>query len=263
MATYDGGSIYNLSYAGTASVILNDNTLSNNSADDEGGAIFNKSSFTGTAEIIINNSTLFGNSANSGYGGGILNLANPFGISSVTLNNSTLSDNSAGYGGALYNDGIYTGTAIISLINSTLSSNSAVIEGDTILNNEGQMHLLNTIVANSLNGADCVSSNGEPISNINNLIEDGSCNPDFSGDPLLGPLADNGGETLTHVLLPGSPAIDNGDNATCLSIDQRGYGRPVDGDGDDNPVCDIGAYEFEATSTSYIYLPIVMNNPAP
>jgi len=67
-------------------------------------------------------------------------------------------------------------------------------------------------------------------------------------NPQLGPLQDNGGNTLTMALLAGSPAIDRGNNTFCASqpinnLDQRGMARPVDGNGDVNPVCDIGAYE--------------------
>jgi len=67
-------------------------------------------------------------------------------------------------------------------------------------------------------------------------------------DPLLGPLADNGGPTLTHALLPGSPAIDAGSdpkaNEAGLTRDQRGYGRFGDGDQDATPTVDIGAFEL-------------------
>ena len=55
--------------------------------------------------------------------------------------------------------------------------------------------------------------------------------------PLLGLLRDNGGPTFTHALLPGSPAIDAGDDARCPSTDQRGVPRPQ------GAACDIGAYE--------------------
>jgi len=58
-----------------------------------------------------------------------------------------------------------------------------------------------------------------------------------STDPKLGPLADNGGPTLTMALLPGSPAIDAGDSASAPPTDQRGYPRPI-GAG-----VDIGSYE--------------------
>jgi hypothetical protein len=63
-------------------------------------------------------------------------------------------------------------------------------------------------------------------------------------DAKLGALSDNGGPTQTHALLPGSPAIDHGDNAGCPDRDQRGYARPADGDGDTTAVCDIGAFEY-------------------
>ena len=65
------------------------------------------------------------------------------------------------------------------------------------------------------------------ISGANNLL--GSANAalpgdTLGGDPLLAPLADNGGATLTHALLPGSPALDTGNNLAGLTTDQRGAG---------------------------------------
>jgi hypothetical protein len=80
-------------------------------------------------------------------------------------------------------------------------------------------------------------------------------------DSRLGPLANNGGPTLSHALLAPSPgfcsgdactvpiptrAIDGSANDACPATDQRGFPRPVDGNGDGNAVCDIGAFELEA-----------------
>jgi hypothetical protein len=54
-----------------------------------------------------------------------------------------------------------------------------------------------------------------------------------------------------------SPAIDAGDDAVCPAVDYLGLARPVDGDGDGDPVCDIGAYEVRPL-TSRIYLPLAL-----
>ena len=61
-------------------------------------------------------------------------------------------------------------------------------------------------------------------------------------DPLLGRLQNNGGPTNTRALLPGSPAVDAGNNTACPFTDQRGVLRK-DGDKDGTVVCDIGAFE--------------------
>src|SRR5262249_37581050 len=70
-------------------------------------------------------------------------------------------------------------------------------------------------------------------------------------DPLLGPLQDNGGPTFTHALLPGSPAIDAGNNVYATEWDQRGEGFPrIVGIIDpDDPIIDIGAFEVQADGT--------------
>ena len=55
-------------------------------------------------------------------------------------------------------------------------------------------------------------------------------------NPLLGALANNGGQTNTRALAVNSPAIDAGSG--CAALDQRGVTRPG------GSACDIGAFEF-------------------
>jgi len=115
-----------------------------------------------------------------------------------------------------------------------------------------ELVLENTIIAKNKGGGDCVyggeggvQGTGKIIVNINNWIGDGSCAAEFSGDPELSPLADNGGTTLTHALLPESPAIDVIPLSECiLDTDQRGTQRPVSPD-TTNTACDIGAFELQ------------------
>jgi hypothetical protein len=70
----------------------------------------------------------------------------------------------------------------------------------------------------------------------------------FGLDPLLGPLANNGGKTLTHALLPGSPALDRGSNPPKLVEDQRGSGfdRVI------GLAADIGATEARFTDVRLV-----------
>ncbi len=221
-----GGGIYN---AGTLTVQecrLFSNLATTGSAG--GGAVWNES---GVLKVI--SSTISGNHADDN-GGGILNRYN-----TVTVQNSTIANNSASLGTG---GGIDSINGTIVLKNSTLSGNSAGSNGGGGLYHwGGTVSIYNTIIANSGNG-DCTFIAGPTVAaNINNLVEDGSCSTNgvgfVSGDPSLGPLTDNGGRTLSMALLPASWAIDGGNNATCLSTDQRGVARPQ------MARCDIGAYE--------------------
>ena len=171
-------------------------------------------------------------------GGGISTSYN----STTNITNSTFYANDAYYGGAIFNWGFSTVT------NSTLSGNSANGAGGGLFNRNSIITVTNTIVANSSSGGDC---SGGTIDGGHNISSDDTCGFDPANgsmpntDPLLGPLQDNGGPTWTHALLPGSPAIDAGDDTQCPPTDQRDVPRPIDGDGDDVAICDIGSFEFE------------------
>ena len=127
----------------------------------------------------------------------------------------------------------------VNLISGTFHHNDG---GGMRLLGSGTLTLVNTIVANSLSGSDC---SGAVTSLGHNLDSDNAWNltdpDDLPGeDPLLGPLPDNGGPTETHALLPGSPAIDAGDDSAAPDTDQRGAPRPY------GPASDIGAFELGA-----------------
>jgi CSLREA domain-containing protein len=207
-----------------------------------GGAIFNLGS------MVVQNSLFSNNTANNpgedqiDYGGGLYNT------NIVTLINVTFSGNSAEWGGGLFNDGNEA-----HLLNVTFTNNTNGIY------NQATLHIKNSIVANSTPGINCDGI--QDVASLGHNIEFGlTCSFDNIGDlsntdPLLGPLADNLGLTLTHALLNNSPAIDSGDAVDCPATDQRGASRPVDGDGNGSSICDIGAYERLATFPTPLFLP--------
>ena len=217
MGGQGGGGIFVV----VGSVFVIDTTLESNTATSLGGGI----SIRPTAgPVTLTRSTVSQNSAPTG--GGIANTA------TVSVSNSTISDNSAVTdGGGIYN----TGT--VALTNGTVAGNTAG-SGGGAFNAAGTMTLRNTIVGPNV-PSDC---GGGATSQGNNLDSDGSCGLAAAGDlpgmdPLLGPLADNGGPTQTRALLAGSPAIDAGDNVAAPAMDQRGEGRQGQSD--------IGAFELQ------------------
>ena len=219
-----------------ASLTLNNLTIANGSVDDGGGGsgIYN---LGGT--LTITNSTFYGNRAmNGGSGGAIINTG------TLSITNSAFSGNSAtgggGSGGAIISAGTLT------ITNSTFSGNSAEWAGGGIYNWQGNtMTLRNSILANSPSGGNC--SGGGTITNGGDNIDDGTTcglgsvsGSMSSTNPLLGPLADNGGPTLTFALLAGSPAIDGVTFSapnSAPATDQRGVARPQ------GVRYDIGAFE--------------------
>ena len=182
-------------------------------------------------QLSINRSTLSDNTAYY-YGGGLEDRG------TSTLTNSTFSGNySYGYGGAFE-----TWDGATNVLNCTVTANSANFGGG-ISCYGGVVNLANTIVSGNLNDNCFVYATLND--NGHNWFGDTTCSGTAQGDPLLGPLADNGGPTQTHALEQGSGAID-GAGACGLTVDQRGSQRPEDGDGNGTAACDIGAYERRA-----------------
>jgi CSLREA domain-containing protein len=183
--------------------------------------------------VNISDVTIKNGGSNVDDGGGIYNGG------TLTLNNSTVSGNIASAGGGIYNSGT------LALNNVTIANNTADNGGGISNDASGTVEFRNTIIAGNA-PHDC---SGTLSSQGYNLDSDGTCHLTGTGDisnsnAKLGPLQNNGGKTETHALLPGSPAIDAGDDATCEATDQRGEFRPLDGDGVNGPRCDIGAFEL-------------------
>ena len=219
-----GGAIRNQS----ENLTVTQSTISGSAATQSGGGIWNLGTLT------LDSSTISGNAATTFGGGGIYNEG------TATVTSSTISGNtSASYGGGIYN---YYGILQVDL--STISGNSASTGGG-IANYYGTATINNTIIANSPSGLD-VTDSGGGLSGTNNLIEDGSGAgiATVTGDPLLGPLQNNGGPTLTHAISMTSPAFQAGDPGftTPPDFDQRGSGFARVAGGN----VDIGAFELQA-----------------
>jgi Ca2+-binding RTX toxin-like protein len=250
----DGGAVH----SGNGPVIIDRTTFSGNSTtgnSSSGGAL------SALGEITIRNSTFSGNSTggSSAFGGAIASLLDQ----NITITNSTLSGNrvlgtgSHGGGAIFFDDGD------VKITNSTITGNTANIGGGIGIyaDDAGEsLQIHNSIVAgntaptnpdftapgspevnlevrNSLIGR----SDGTTLSATTGRIADGEGN--FIGgitggtaiNPLLSPLASNGGPTQTHALLVESLAFNSGNNSLAvdlsnasspLTLDQRGVGFP-------------------------------------
>jgi hypothetical protein len=255
-----GGGIYNHP---SAQLTLTTSTLSDNTAI-VGGGIANDGTATVTSSTVAGNTATFtGVGESNAHGGGISN------VGSLTVTNSTISGNAAGAtGGGINNastillDEVLTGSA--ALTNTTVADNTAH-QGGGIFAYSG-VTLTNTVVAGNRalssgdqSGPDIWAVPQTLIHGGNNLIGNATNVPNLIASSLrnvdarLGPLADNGGPTLTHAVLAGSPAIDAGDSAVCARTtgaapvegkDQRGYPRPA-------ARCSIGAHENGTLTQSF------------
>jgi hypothetical protein len=284
--TGNGGKGGGLTNSGTVeiknSAIGNNETGSGDPAGD-GGGIYNAGSFFITKSLISSNVGSGGNCvptspfswgcSRSGFGGGIYNA------DTLTLINCTISRNktivgryyrggSGGHGGGIYNAGTVLADNVTIAFNKTgladewIDSyyyNAAAGGG---ISTTGVIQMRNTLITGNLSenaGPDCSGI----ISSIGyNLVGDISgCTvvitaTDIISTPhtFLAPFADNGGDTWTHALMPGSRAIDAGScldsKGITVTVDQRGIARPI------GVTCDIGA--FEAPEYPTFYLSVVM-----
>jgi hypothetical protein len=240
-----------------------DSTISGNSSSFIGGGIFN------AATMRVSNSTISGNTAR--FAGGVFSGNEPG--NSLVISNTTISSNRATSDGAgVFVTNISTDSQA-GIFNSTISGNSASGKGGGLYDYGVPVTLIDTIIAGN------TAANGREI--FNNVTGNGAVNglrfnvvghngltnaQAFVGfapgatditatsngntptalNAIIRPtLANNGGPTRTHALVPGSPAIDLVTDGTCPPPvrDQRNVGRPQDGDADGAAICDAGSFE--------------------
>jgi len=229
---------------------------------ENGGGIFD----TGSHTTNIGSSAINGNEAIGG--GGIAARS----LIVINLTNSTVSGNTGkDVGGGITTNGT------VNLRNSTIANNLATTDapgGGAGLNafGSGTYVFYNTVLSNNVvqggevaREANCGCSGGAAECPPGRMVTQGynisdevvdTCSLSLAlsdrpaTDPLLKPLANNGGLTETHALPTQlledpvtSPAVDGGDNLRCPNNDQRGSLRPDDGDGDGSYDCDVGAFE--------------------
>ncbi|HEV7509600.1 MAG TPA: IPTL-CTERM sorting domain-containing protein [Thermoanaerobaculia bacterium] len=236
-----GGGLY--AEAGAASSEILQSTISGNQAFDYGGGIY-----LSGASFTIESSTISGNTAGVpdsnpalGLGGGLYLTGG-----NLQILNGTVSSNRAGQTGG----GIAISNTSLLLRLTTVSNNTAGIRAGSIMVSEptNQVQLDHAIVANGVPQdlasrqfaifPPTLTANYSLIEAPGDSVLVGAHNL-VGADPLLGPLAGNGGPTLTHRPLPGSPVIDAGNPAipSPPPTDQLGFARIF------GPAVDLGSVE--------------------
>lgn len=198
----------------------------------------NRATVKGGAVSLISSTATFVSSTLSGNGNGNMDRRGGFG-GAIYGTSSTVNV----YGSTIANNISATGPAIYTEVVSTINLSNSIIAG-----NLGFWSFPSEIYG-------ALASSGHNLIQLHRSLsaatsDTGNATDIVGQDPLLGPLADNGGATPTHALLPGSPAIDGGDPTGCkydaiaITQDQRAMSRTLAGTSGGTARCDIGAYEY-------------------
>lgn len=219
-----GGAIFNY-----GTMTISDCTISGNTVNNDGGGISNG------GNLYINNSTV-SNNTGATYGGGMVNFGN------ATITNSTITDNAGTNGSGVFNFGTTTITT------SVISGNNGGNEEVASFSTSGMTSNYN-LFGHSGKSNSIAFFNFVPSANDITATSDGT-NPTALTAIMETSLANNGGPTLTHALVSGSPAIDAISTATALCTagdpDQRNAPR-ANGVNQGGTACDIGAYEYDSS----------------
>jgi hypothetical protein len=225
-------------------------------ANGNGGAVLVQQFSAAATSLTLTNVTVSGSRVPPGFiGGGVANLG-----ATLTVENSTITANLVEDGGFPSGGGIGVSGGTTTIRNSTISANVArdtdgsEAQGGGVFVESGTLITQNvTIAGNTANAGTGLYGNvsgnpvitlsssliadtcvGAPFAGSRNLSTSTTCGFGAAVNPLLGPLANNGGQTDTRALQAGSPAINAGSG--CPTTDQRGVAR--------EGACDIGAYEY-------------------
>lgn len=242
--TGDGGGIHHgTTLFGTQRLRLIDSTVSANTAGRDGGGIFTGNNLLEDQATLISNSTISGNTAGR-RGGGIFNFDGQ-----TTIRWSTITANQgapdAGSGIASYGDAGTHATLHSTIVTGNPGVDLAVVAGNVNSLSSAGYNLIGT--ANTFGSGSAADDSFTQPGDQTGVL-----------DAALAALADNGGPTQTHALLPASPALDAGDPTAVVgsdglsSFDQRGtpFDRIEDGNGDSTARIDIGAYERQSATVA-------------
>ena len=259
---------YNTGFAGAGisnsigRATITDSTIANNSTQYVGGGLYNQ-----VGEMIVTGSTITGNTAL--YGGGIDIASGHLQMMNSTISGNTAQNEGGGLWAGYYHSGLLDLTSVTITLNTSLSHVSGYGGGGGVyLASIQAFHIRNSIVAGNTAAIEPRDFDGDVQSLGHNLIgqaddSTGWVATDLTGtstdplDPRLGPLQDNGGPTMTHALLAGSPALEAGDPLLAGSTDQRGSVRVS------SQPLDIGAFQTEPATQFVILAPSQVNAGEP
>ena len=257
----NGGGIYNNGNMEIGDTIFNQNHTGASSDylghGGHGGGVFNAGNAGIYSTTFVANSTGAGTQHAGGNGGGLFNHGTLDLYNSTMAYNSTgtggtgLTPGQGGHGGGLYSD------ASVRIYLTTIAENST--GSGTPNGNGGGVYITGTtkylsesIVANNYSlgtSLDCYATLDDPrynlIENAINCVFNGSPVGNITGlDPKLGPMQQFGEYVIAYTLTRSSPAIDKVLSSCSFGADQRWSSRPIDGDQNGSPLCDIGAIEM-------------------
>ena len=247
-----GGAIF-LKNPGDTLII--ERSVISSSASNGGGAVYVEGA---GAELQISDSALVDNEANFN-GSAVLTVG---GVTTTIVNSTVSGNTSLNNFAALAVQTLAGQSADMTLRFVTVNDNIGEgLRASVFSDATANITVSNSIVASSSLRNLLLEGSGASFTSLgNNIFDDASVASVLSSDlintdPLLGPLADNGGPTPTHALLFGSDAIDRGNNAMTLDIDNRVLTTDQRGETFDRiqfNIVDIGAFESNTETPSLI-----------